>query len=74
LALIWDNITVGMKLEVENQDIEGYVLDEKTYWVASVMEIQGKEEMRVEINAKKNLLIYLLRISRLPCPASIRRI
>jgi hypothetical protein len=46
LALIWDNITVGMKLEVENQDIEGYVLDEKTYWVASVMEIQGNKEER----------------------------
>jgi hypothetical protein len=34
-----------MKLEVENKkDIEGYVLNEKTYWVASVMEIKGKEE------------------------------
>jgi hypothetical protein len=40
LAGIWDYVTVGMKLEVENKDIEKD-MDKKTYWVASVVEVQG---------------------------------
>jgi hypothetical protein len=40
LAGIWDYVTVGMKLEVENKDIEK-CMDKKTYWVASVVEVKG---------------------------------
>jgi hypothetical protein len=40
LAGIWDYVTVGMKLEVENKDIEKD-MDKKTYWVASVVEVKG---------------------------------
>jgi hypothetical protein len=40
LAGIWDYVTVGMKLEVENKDIEKD-MNKKTYWVASVMEVKG---------------------------------
>jgi hypothetical protein len=39
LAALWDDIKVGMKLEVENKDIDKD--ENKAYWVASVMEIKG---------------------------------
>lgn len=38
----WDNITVGMKVEVENTDCDNYSEDvPDSFWVATVMRIAG---------------------------------
>lgn len=37
MADCWDNITVGMKVEVENMDCD----KPGSFWVASVMQIAG---------------------------------
>ena len=38
----WDNIIVGMKVEVENSDTEPITaVSSRAYWVATVLRIQG---------------------------------
>lgn len=37
----WDQITVGMKVEVENKDAEHFGLFDVSYWVASVLRLSG---------------------------------
>lgn len=37
---MWDNVTIGMKLEVENKDIDPRN-HQIAFWVASVVKIQG---------------------------------
>lgn len=42
MANNWDNITVGMKVEVENTDCDNYSEDvPDSFWVATVMRISG---------------------------------
>lgn len=38
---MWENISEGMKLEVENRDVDCRI-NETAFWVASVIKIQGK--------------------------------
>lgn len=38
---MWENISEGMKLEVENKDVDCRI-SETAFWVASVIQIQGK--------------------------------
>ncbi|CAL8079732.1 unnamed protein product [Orchesella dallaii] len=40
LSRMWDNVTIGMKLEVENKDIDPRN-HQIAFWVASVVKIQG---------------------------------
>ncbi|KAG1689333.1 MBT domain-containing protein 1 [Nymphon striatum] len=37
----WDNMVVGMKLEIENKDIDNTIVFEKAYWIAMVVRIAG---------------------------------
>jgi hypothetical protein len=38
----WDNIIVGMKVEVENRDADGFgTVFAEAFWVASVLRISG---------------------------------
>lgn len=38
----WDNVIVGMKVEVENTDCDNFSEDfPDSFWVASVLEISG---------------------------------
>ena len=38
----WDNIIVGMKVEVENRDADGFgTVFADAFWVASVLRISG---------------------------------
>lgn len=47
ISEIWDNILVGMKVEVENTDCDDF--SESSFWVATVMRITGyKALMRYE--------------------------
>ena len=42
MADCWDNIIVGVKVEVENRDAEGLgTVFAEAYWVASVLRISG---------------------------------
>lgn len=38
MADCWDNITVGMKVEVQNMDCD---LPNIVYWIATVMKLAG---------------------------------
>jgi len=39
----WDNITVGMKVEVQNTDCDNFSEDfPDSFWVATVLKISGK--------------------------------
>lgn len=42
MADSWDNITVGMKVEVQNTDCDNFSEDfPDSFWVATVLKIQG---------------------------------
>jgi hypothetical protein len=61
----WDNIIVGMKVEVENRDADGVgSIFAEAYWVASVLRISGyKALLRYEgfgqVGVVHNIIIRL---------------
>lgn len=57
----WDNITVGMKVEVENTDCDNFSEDfPDSFWVATVLQIAGE---LVEIVYRKLFCVFNLRVS-----------
>ena len=41
VSYLWENVTEGMKVEVENTDVDN-VSYQTAFWVASVIKIQGR--------------------------------
>lgn len=60
MADCWDNITVGMKVEVENTDCDNFCEDfPDSFWVATVLRIAG---MIVNEHLGSCLLIKLIQV------------